>query len=156
MLPSPEPPFDRHGRHRGSGSGGGGGFSPPAWLAWLQLSLTSMMVVLFVVLLGQSREQNRMVQRLQQRVQGLENSRALDRTTVLEEQLRSMLERLQSLERRAAELGAAQQRQLGLEDQIRQQLLQRRPPRPAEVEEAEPKPPPGQPLPPPPQEPITP
>lgn len=115
-----------------------------------------MMVVLFVVLLGQSREQNRSLQRLQQRVQGLENSRALDRTTALEEQLRSMLVRLQNLERRAVELGAAQQRQLELEDHIRQQLLQRRPPRAAAVEEAAPKPPPGQPLPPPPLEPITP
>lgn len=153
MLPSPEPPADRYGRHRG----GGGVFSPPAWLPWLQLSLTSMMLVLFVVLLAQSREQNRNLQRLQQRVQGLENSRALDRTTALEGQLRAMLVRLQNLERRAADLAAAQQRQLELEDQLRQQLLQRRPPRAAPVEEAAPKTPLGQPgPPPPPAEPITP
>jgi hypothetical protein len=151
MLSSTERPPDQHGRHRGGG--GGERFGLPGWLPWLQLSLSTMLVVLFLVLLGQSREQNRSLQRLQQRVQGLENSRALDRTTALEGQLRAMLVRLQSLERQEASLAAAQQRLLELEQQLRQQVLQRRPARPALIEEPPAREPPG---PPPPTEPITP
>jgi biopolymer transport protein ExbB/TolQ len=150
MLSSPERPSDQHGRHRG---GGGERLALPGWLAWLQLSLSSMLVVLFLVLLSQSREQNRQLQRLEQRVQGLENSRALDRTTALEGQLRAMLVRLQSLERQGTSLAAAQQRLLEVEQQLREQVLQRRPARPALIEEPPAREPPG---PPPPAEPITP
>lgn len=46
-----------------------------------------------------SRQQNDTIRQLQERVQGLENSRALDRTTGLEQQLRSTVERLQAVER---------------------------------------------------------
>ena len=70
-----------------------------AWVAWLQAGITAMLVVLFFVIVGKSRQQNATIRQLQERVQGLENSRALDRTTGLEQQLRSTVERLQAVER---------------------------------------------------------
>jgi hypothetical protein len=110
---------------------GGGGMERepaigiPAWLPWLQLAISTTLAVLFVVVLARSREQSRQLGVLQQRVQGLETSRALDRTGLLEQQLRSMVERLQSLEReqRRQEQTLREQAELG------QQLerLQRRP-----------------------------
>jgi hypothetical protein len=70
-----------------------------AWVPWLQAGVTTMLVVLFLVIVGKSRQQNDTIRQLQERVQGLENSRALDRTTGLEQQLRTTVERLQSMER---------------------------------------------------------
>lgn len=70
-----------------------------AWVPWLQAGVTAMLVVLFFVIVGKSRQQNATIRQLQERVQGLENSRALDRTTGLEQQLRSTVERLQAVER---------------------------------------------------------
>ena len=70
-----------------------------AWVPWLQAGVTAMLVVLFLVIVGKSRQQNDTIRKLQERVQGLENSRALDRTTGLEQQLRSTVERLQAVER---------------------------------------------------------
>ena len=49
--------------------------------------------------------------RLEQRLQGLENSRALDRTSVLEEQQRAMVGRLQTLEGGAQRLEALERQQ---------------------------------------------
>ncbi len=77
----------------------------PAWLPWLQLAISTTLAVLFVVVLARSREQSRQLGVLQQRVQGLETSRALDRTGLLEQQLRSTVERLQSLEGEQRRLG---------------------------------------------------
>ena len=70
-----------------------------AWVPWLQAGVTAMLVVLFLVIVGKSRHQNDTIRQLQERVQGLENSRALDRTTGLEQQLRTTVERLQAVER---------------------------------------------------------
>jgi hypothetical protein len=70
-----------------------------AWVPWLQAGVTAMLVVLFVVIVGKTRQQNATIRQLQERVQGLENSRALDRTTGLEQQLRTTVERLQAVER---------------------------------------------------------
>ncbi len=84
---------------------------PPSWIGWLQIGLSTMLGVLFLVMLAKTREQNQMLQRLEQRVQGLENSRALDRTSVLEEQQRAMVQRLQSLEGEAGRLEAIEQQQ---------------------------------------------
>ena len=70
-----------------------------AWAPWLQAGVTAMLVVLFLVIVGKSRQQNATIRQLQERVQGLENSRALDRTTGLEQQLRTTVERLQAVER---------------------------------------------------------
>jgi hypothetical protein len=72
--------------------------SVPEWLPWLQLGISAMLVVLFVMVLIKGREQNEKLETLKARVQGLENSRALDRAPALEEQMRSLTGRLQNLE----------------------------------------------------------
>ena len=71
---------------------------------WLQAGVTAMLVVLFLVIVGKSRQQNDTIRQLQERVQGLENSRALDRTTGLEQQLRTTVERLQAVERKGSRI----------------------------------------------------
>ncbi|MDM7953571.1 MAG: hypothetical protein QUV07_10215 [Cyanobium sp. CZS 25K] len=84
---------------------------PPVWTGLLQIGLSSMLAVLFLVILAKTREQNQLLLRLEQRLQGLENSRALDRTSVLEEQQRAMVGRLQTLEAAAQRLEALEQQQ---------------------------------------------
>jgi hypothetical protein len=76
----------------------------PDWVAWMQAGLTALLAVLFLVMLAKAREQGRQIEELQERVQGLENSRALERTTGLEQQLRSTVERLQAVERSSARI----------------------------------------------------
>ncbi|KEF41779.1 MAG: hypothetical protein ER33_09520 [Cyanobium sp. CACIAM 14] len=91
---------------------------PPAWTGWLQIGLSTMLGVLFLVMLAKAREQNQLLRRLEQRVQGLENSRALDRTSALEEQQRAMVQRLRTLEAGAGRLEAIEREQ----EQWRQSL----------------------------------
>lgn len=74
----------------------------PPWLPWLQLGLSTTLAVLFVVLLQGLQQQGRSLHLLDQRLQALENNRALDRTTALEQQLRAAVERLQQLEQEQA------------------------------------------------------
>ena len=84
---------------------------PPLWSGLLQIGLSSMLAVLFLVMFSKTWEQNQRLMRLEQRLQGLENSRALDRTSVLEEQQRAMVGRLQSLESGAQRLDALERQQ---------------------------------------------
>ena len=78
-------------------------------MPWLQAGVTAMLVVLFVVIVAKTRQQNATIRQLQERVQGLENSRALERTTGLEQQLRTTVERLQAVERNSARIEGAQE-----------------------------------------------
>lgn len=78
----------------------------PEWTIWIQVGLTALLAVLFLVILDRGRQQGAKIQLLEQRLQGLENSRALDRTTALEQQLRSTVERLQRLERNTSRIDA--------------------------------------------------
>jgi hypothetical protein len=75
----------------------------PTWLFWLQLGLSTTLAVLFVVMVVKTRQQSASIRQLQDKVAGIENSRALDRTTAIEDQLRTTAERLQSLERLGAQ-----------------------------------------------------
>jgi hypothetical protein len=99
MPPAPRPaPYQHpHSQHDPRAPGLG---------AWLQAGVTAMLVVLFVVIVGKTRQQNATIRQLQERVQGLENSRALERTTGLEQQLRTTVERLQAVERKSARIEA--------------------------------------------------
>lgn len=115
---------------------------PPAWTGWLQIGLSTMLAVLFLVMVARTREQNRLLQQLEQRVQGLENSRALERTSVLEEQQRAMLSRLQSLEASGRRLEALEEQQ----EQWRQALSELRS-RTVQRPETVPAPMPSSPLP---------
>jgi hypothetical protein len=76
----------------------------PEWTIWIQVGLTALLAVLFLVILDKGRQQSAKIQLLEQRLQGLENSRALDRTTALEQQLRSTVERLQRVERNTSRI----------------------------------------------------
>jgi len=70
----------------------------PTWMRRGGAALTTLIAVLFVVVLLQVRQQGQRLQTLQDRLQTLENNRDLERTNALEEQLRSTVQRLQSLE----------------------------------------------------------
>ena len=95
--------------------------SPPAWLGWVGAGLTAMLAVLFLVLVQQLRAQNEQIQKLETRAKALENARALERTSALEEQVQSSVSRLQSLESLRGEVQrlAGQQQRLQTEiDQL--------------------------------------
>ena len=92
----------------------------PDWAPWLQAGLTAMLAVLFVVMVGKMRQQSSSIRALQERVQGLENSRALERTSGLEQQLRTTVERLQVVERSNAQLRALSSDNKLLNAQLRQ------------------------------------
>ncbi|MCP9926542.1 hypothetical protein [Cyanobium sp. CH-040] len=108
----------------GDASGTGSGSStlpqPPDWVMWLQVGLTALLAVLFVAMLVRARQQGMRIQELQERVQGLENSRALERTTGLEEQLRATVERLQAVERDSSRIELLRAETDSLRDQLRQ------------------------------------
>ena len=92
----------------------------PDWAPWLQAGLTAMLAVLFVVMVGKMRQQSSSIRGLQERVQGLENSRALDRTSGLEQQLRATVERLHVVERSNAHLQVLDRDTKRLNDQLGQ------------------------------------
>ena len=91
---------------KSSGSGASSGSLPqlPDWVAWFQVGLSALLAVLFLAMVSKARHQGARIQELQDRVQGLENTRALERTTGLEEQLRTTVERLQAVERATARI----------------------------------------------------
>jgi hypothetical protein len=115
MDPSPLAPGS-------TGGGSSSGSLPPLpdWVLWLQAGFTALVAVLFVALLVETRQQSGRIQELQERLQGLENSRALERTTGLEEQLRAAVERLQALEGDSSRLDVLQAETDSLRDQLRE------------------------------------
>lgn len=134
-MVSPSPSRDRPADAIARGSAGGG------WLIWFPLGLSSLLLVLFVVVVGRQQEQAGRIAELLQRVENLEQSRALERTAVLEQQLRSMVARLQTLERSG-------QRETDLERQVQSlrqelQLLSRLRQRPDDLPLETPLPAPG-------------
>ncbi|MCS5700108.1 hypothetical protein NZK32_13775 [Cyanobium sp. FGCU-52] len=99
----------------------------PEWLPWLQIGVSSLLAVLFVVLLIKSRDQNQRLQQLEMRLQGMENSRSLDRTAALEQQLRTLAERMQGLEGQREELESTRRERDEMRSEL-QQLRQASPP----------------------------
>jgi len=91
----------------------------PAWLVWLQLGLSTTLAVLFVVMLVKTRQQGVAIQQLQDKIAGIENSRALDRTTAIEDQLRTTAERLQALERMGAQVSGLAAENTRLRQELR-------------------------------------
>jgi len=114
MTPAPDQPAPS------SSNGSGANGSALAWVPWLQAGVTAMLVVLFVVIVAKTRQQNATIRQLQERVQGLENSRALERTTGLEQQLRTTVERLQAVERNSARIEALSGENTNLRLELRQ------------------------------------
>ena len=91
----------------------------PRWMRWGGAGLTALLAVLFVVLLQQVRDQGHRLQALQDRLQTLENAHDLERTNALEEQLRSTVQRLESLEGLDQTVQRLSSEQAGLRQQIR-------------------------------------
>jgi hypothetical protein len=79
-----------------------------------------MLLVLFAVVVNRQQEQAQQLAQLQQRVQALENSRAIERTSVLEEQMRTMLTRLQAMEKGGQLLQSLERQQLLLQQDLQQ------------------------------------
>lgn len=73
------------------------------WL-WLPVALSTTLLVLFAVVVNRQQAQAQRIGELSNRVRALEQSRALERTAVLEQQLRAMLSRLQELEKQTGQL----------------------------------------------------
>ena len=88
-------------------------------MRWGGAGLTALLAVLFVVLLQQVRQQGQQLRSLQDRLQTLENARALERTNALEEQLRSTVQRMQSLEGLEQTVQRLSQEQASLRLQVR-------------------------------------
>jgi TolA-binding protein len=93
--------------------------APLAWVPWLQAGVTAMLLVLFVVMVGKTRQQSAAIRQLQDQVQGLENARALERTAGLEQQLRTTVERLQAVERTSARIDALSSSNANLTQELR-------------------------------------
>ncbi|MCX5957323.1 MAG: hypothetical protein NTW51_13205 [Cyanobacteria bacterium] len=75
----------------------------PPWLGWFQLGLSSMLAVLFLVMLAWSREQGRDLRQLRMRVETLESSSSLEKAADQNGQLRTLTQRFEQLEARATE-----------------------------------------------------
>lgn len=127
---------------------------PPGWMPWLQLGLTTMLAVLFVVTLLRARDLSLALGKMEQRLGAIESRQALDRSTALEQQLRSMLDRLQALEGKAERLDALENERERLEQELGE-LRSRTSGRPA-AEEPSTTPGPSSPLPPVPAAPLRP
>jgi hypothetical protein len=97
-------PFDSYGpepnNHPSMGPPGGDRFR---WLQWLQLAITSALVVVFVNQLVQLQGMNRKIARLYERMDQLDQSRMMDTTPALEAQQRTIIQRLQELESKLRE-----------------------------------------------------
>lgn len=106
-------------------------------MPWLQLGLTTMLGVLFVVTLLGGRDLSLSLGQMEQRLRALESRQALDKSTVLEQQLRSMLERLQALEGKAEHLSALENEWERLEQEL-SELRSRNSGPPSAKEEASP------------------
>jgi len=112
-------PLDSYGPEpEGDGSMGPGGPDPSRWLQWVQLGLTSALLVLFINQVIESRAINRKIARLHERIDLIDNTRILDVTPALEAQQRTIQERLRQLETAMRELAADNQPPTAAEGEI--------------------------------------
>jgi hypothetical protein len=88
------------------------------WLQWVQLGLSSALLVLFVNQVMAFQEVNRKIARLHERMDLLENSRMLDISPALEAQQRTIQQRLRQLETALRELATENQSSTGSEKEI--------------------------------------
>jgi septal ring factor EnvC (AmiA/AmiB activator) len=122
MAPSDErngaSDHDSSTRKRSRGSQNPGG--QPLWLSWVQLGISTMLVVLFLVMLGKVREQATTIGELEQKIRTIENERSQDRTKAMEQQLESMIQRLQSVEQVGDQLRNVDRQQQALKQDLQQ------------------------------------
>jgi hypothetical protein len=102
--------FGNYGpQEEGNGPPGPGGQDPSRWMQWLQLGLTSALVVLFVNQVMAFQEVNRKIARLHERMDVLESSRMLERRPEVEPNQRTVEQRLRQLETTLRELASDNQ-----------------------------------------------
>jgi hypothetical protein len=102
--------FGNYGpQEEGNGPPGPGSPDPSRWMLWLQLGLTSALLVLFVNQVMAFREVNRKIARLHERMDLLESSRMLERQPEVEANQRTVEQRLQQLETTLRELASDNQ-----------------------------------------------
>ena len=99
----------------------------PGWTLWLPVGLSAMLLVLFAVVVNRQQAQAERISELIARVQSLEHSRTLERTAVLEQQLRSMLGRLQDLQKQEQRQDQLARGLQTLEQEVRQLRASSRP-----------------------------
>jgi TolA-binding protein len=92
---------------------------PSNWLKFLQLGLTGLLALMGYWLAIKTSDNGHSLQHLDQRIRSLETSRGPDQSLKLQEQLRAMADRLQTLEAendrlQSVELRQSQERQLRL------------------------------------------
>lgn len=83
------------------------------WLQWIQLAMTSALVVLFVNQLVELNSLNRKIASLYERMESLENKRMMDKTPAMEAQQRTIIQRLLLLESTVRELTTDRQADSG-------------------------------------------
>ena len=76
----------------------------PRWLQWVQLAVTSALLVLFINQLVELNSLNRKIARLYERMELIETSRLMDKTPAMEAQQRTIVQRLLQLESTVREL----------------------------------------------------
>ncbi len=74
------------------------------WLQWLQLGLTSALLVVFINQVLSVREVNRQIARLHERIDLLESSRMLESRPLMDEKQRTLEQRIRQLEETLREL----------------------------------------------------
>jgi hypothetical protein len=92
---------------------------PSNWLKFLQIGLTGLLALMGYWLAIKTSDNGHSLQHLNQRIRALETSRGPDQTRKLQEQLRAMADRLQTLEAendrlQSIELRQSQERQMRL------------------------------------------
>jgi hypothetical protein len=95
------------------------------WL-WLPVGLSATLLVLFAVVVNRQQAQALRIGELSSRVRALEQSRALERTAVLEQQLRAMLTRMQTMEKGGLELISKERDQHQVIERLQSEVEQMR------------------------------
>ncbi|QPN63394.1 hypothetical protein [Synechococcus sp. CBW1004] len=88
------------------------------------MALSTTLLVLFAVVVNRQQAQAQRIGELSNRVRALEQSRALERTAVLEQQLRAMLSRLQTMEKGGLELMSKERDQQQVIERLQSELEQ--------------------------------
>ncbi|MEB3333395.1 MAG: hypothetical protein VKP70_00255 [Cyanobacteriota bacterium] len=82
---------------------------PLRWLPWVQLALTSALLVLFISQVIEVQSINRKIARLHERMDQIESSRMLETAPAMEAQQRATQQRLAQLESAVRELASENQ-----------------------------------------------
>jgi hypothetical protein len=98
-------PLENYGPQEGrTVSAGPPGLERFRWLQWVQLAITSALLVFFINQILSVREVNRQIARLHERIDVIESSRMLESRPLMDEKQRTLDQRLRQLEETLREL----------------------------------------------------